>query len=118
MKQFVYIFLMMSLSVLSCTDTPGSLGRTEGKEISLDVSLYIPEFNATLSRAVSDENAVNDMWLLAFDAQGLFLARLHATDLVAQENGGIGTGEFKAKVPEDTRIIHFIANCDKMGILR
>lgn len=115
MKQFVYIFLMMSLSVLSCTDTPGSLEEPKGKEISLDVSLYIPEFNATLSRAVSDENAVNDMWLLAFDAQGLFLARLHATDLVAQENGGIGTGEFKAKVPEDTRIIHFIANCDKMA---
>lgn len=115
MKQLIYTFLIISFSALSCTDTPGRLEEPDGKEASLDVSLYIPEFNTTLSRAVSDENAVLDMWLLAFDAQGLFLARLHATDLVAQESGGIGTGTFKAKIPENTRIIHFIANCDKIA---
>lgn len=114
MKQLIYIYLIISFSALSCTDAPERWDESGGKEISLDVSLYIPEFNTTLGRAVSDENAVRDMWLLTFDAQGLFLARLHATDLVARENGGIGTGEFKVKLPEKTRIIHFIANHDEI----
>ena len=114
MKQLIYIYLIISFSAFSCTDAPERWDESGGKEISLDVSLYIPEFNTTLGRAVSDENAVRDMWLLTFDAQGLFLARLHATDLVARENGGIGTGEFKVKLPEKTRIIHFIANHDEI----
>ena len=79
MKQLIYIYLIISFSAFSCTDAPERWDESGGKEISLDVSLYIPEFNTTLGRAVSDENAVRDMWLLTFDAQGLFLARLHAT---------------------------------------
>ena len=67
------------------------------------------------ARSVSYENAINDVWLMAFDAKGLFLARVHATDLVTTEDGGIGKGTFKAQVPADTRIIHFIANCDQIA---
>lgn len=115
MKKLVYIFLAVSFSVLACTDMPGKLEEPDGDGTSLNVSLHIPEYTEMQSRSVSYENAINDVWLFAFDAKGLFLARVHATDLVVEETGGIGTGSFKVKVPFGTKIIHFIANCDEIA---
>lgn len=87
MKKLVYIFLAVSFSVLACTDMPGKLEEPDGDGTSLNVSLHIPEYTEMQSRSVSYENAINDVWLFAFDAKGLFLARVHATDLVVEENG-------------------------------
>ena len=113
MKKLIHIFLI--IIVLSCTDEPGKWEKLNEEGMSLNISLYIPEYNAMQARSVSYENAINDVWLMAFDAKGLFLARVHATDLVTTEDGGIGKGTFKAQVPADTRIIHFIANCDQIA---
>ena len=85
MKKLIHIFLI--IIVLSCTDEPGKWEKLNEEGMSLNISLYIPEYNAMQARSVSYENAINDVWLMAFDAKGLFLARVHATDLVTTEDG-------------------------------
>ena len=70
-------------------------------------SVNMPEYIPALTRAATDENAVNDLWLMTFDTNGLFIGRAHASLLSSNSNG---TGTFQANIPDDARIIHLIAN--------
>ena len=76
---------------------PQSVSGTD-KLFSYSLSDYM-----TLSTR-SAENAVDDIVLLQFDANGQFVGRSEASDLQ--------TGTFRAKVSGHTRIVHFIANYD------
>jgi len=86
-------------------------GRTE-----VNFSLSIPDYQVKRAKSTATyENAVNDLWLMVFDSNGLFIERVHATDLVSEENNGIGTGSFKAEIPNNAGIIHFIANSSQLA---
>lgn len=107
---------MICLTFLSC-DTDESLTSTgNSKKKTVRFALSIPDYKVPVqkTRSTSYENAVNDLWLMIFDATGLFLERVHATNLVSEENGGIGSGSFEAVIPSNASIIHFIANCSQM----
>lgn len=107
----VIIYLLTSLALFACQDEievekAGKPGKT-----TLQVSVSIPEYRIA-TRAASFENDLSDIWLLAFDRNGLFLERVQATELNSGETDGVGNGSFKAEVPEETGIIHVVANYD------
>lgn len=47
---------------------------------------------------------------MAFDADGLFIGRVHPSLLIGYDNG---VGTFQAEIPDHTGIIHVIANYDQ-----
>lgn len=107
----VIIYLIASFALFACQDEyevekPGVPGKA-----TLKISVNIPEYRIA-TRAASFENNLSDVWLLTFDMNGLFIGRVHATDLDSQETNGVGNGSFKAEVSEDTRIVHVVANYD------
>lgn len=107
----VIIYLIASFALFACQDEyevekPGVPGKA-----TLKISVNIPEYRIA-TRAASFENNLSDVWLLTFDMNGLFIGRVHATDLDSQETNGVGNGSFKAEVSEETRIVHVIANYD------
>lgn len=107
----VIIYLMASLALFACQNELEVEKATKpGKEL-LRVSVNIPEYRIA-TRAASFENNLSDVWLLAFDRNGLFLERVQATELSSGEADGVGSGSFKAEVPEETGIIHVVANYD------
>lgn len=111
MKRFIYYIALFGLLLVSCTDeeTVNSRPETDLSESVFRFSVNIPDYKQVRSRAAVNENAVNDLWLMAFDADGLFIARAQAT-LLTDNNG---TGTFQAKIPDNTGIIHLIANYDQ-----
>ena len=107
----VIIYLMASLALFACQNELEVEKATKpGKEL-LRVSVNIPEYRIA-TRAASFENNLSNVWLLAFDRNGLFLERVQATELNSGEADGVGSGSFKAEVPEETGIIHVVANYD------
>lgn len=107
----VIIYLIASFALFACQDEyevekPGVPGKA-----TLKISVNIPEYRIA-TRAASFENNLSDVWLLTFDMNGLFIGRVHATDLDSQETNGVGNGSFKAEVSEETRIVHVVANYD------
>lgn len=107
----VIIYLIASFALFACQDEyevekPGIPGKA-----TLKISVNIPEYRIA-TRAASFENNLSDVWLLTFDMNGLFIGRVHATDLDSQETNGVGNGSFKAEVSEETRIVHVVANYD------
>lgn len=111
MKRFIYYIALFGLLLVSCTDeeTVNSRPETDLSKSVFRFSVNIPDYKQVRSRAAVNENAVNDLWLMAFDADGLFIARAQAT-LLTDNNG---TGTFQAKIPDNTGIIHLIANYDQ-----
>ena len=76
----VIIYLMASLALFACQDELEVEKTTKpGKEL-LRVSVNIPEYRIA-TRAASFENNLSNVWLLAFDRNGLFLERVQATEL-------------------------------------
>lgn len=113
MKKLVFIYSILCLALFSCADDNVYQEPEGNKDKSaMRFTLSIPEYKVTKTRA-SYENSVNDLWLMVFDVNGLFLERVQATNLISQENNGIGTGSFDAEIPANASIIHFIANYDK-----
>lgn len=116
MKNFVSVFtLMIGLLFTACQEEEPVPAQRDTGETLLHFSLNIPDYKVN-TRSVSYENAVTDVWLVVFDANGLFLERVHATQLTNTENNGQGTGSFQAKVSDRAGIIHFVANCDQWGL--
>lgn len=109
MKRLTYFIALFSLLLASCTDEDNLGNPTIGKDDKnvFQFSVNMPEYTPVLTRAATDENAVNDLWLMTFDANGLFIGRAHASLLNSNSNG---TGTFQANIPDDARIIHLIAN--------
>ena len=116
MKKFIYIYALLCFALFSCETDDSISPEEKTDQTTMRFTLNIPDYKiAQNTRAASYENAVNNMWLMVFDANGLFLGRVQATNLVSEENAGIGSGTFEAQVPSNTGIIHFIANCDQMA---
>lgn len=111
MKRFIYYITLFGLLLASCTyeDSPES-PSTEKNGATFRFSVDIPDYKTVLSRATASENTVNDLWLMAFDTDGLFIGRVHPSLLTSNDNG---TGTFQAEIPDNTGIIHLIANYDQ-----
>jgi len=110
MKKIIYICLLLSVTLFSCqNDSQEDVDVTAGKSSKVKFTLTIPDYKVSKTKA-SYENNVNDVWLMVFDANGLFIERVQATNLVSQENNGMGSGTFEAQVPSNAGIIHFIGN--------
>ncbi len=107
----IIIYLIASLALLACQDDLEVEKTVEPGKTALQIAVNIPEYRIA-TRAASFENNLSDVWLLAFDRSGLFLERVQATELNSGETDGIGSGSFKAEVPEETGIVHVVANYD------
>lgn len=111
MKRFIYYITLFGLLLASCTyeDSPEN-PSTEKNGTTFRFSVDIPDYKTVLSRATASENTVNDLWLMAFDTDGLFIGRVHPSLLTGNDDG---TGTFQAEIPDNTGIIHLIANYDQ-----
>lgn len=107
----IIIYLIASLALLACQDDLEVEKTVEPGKTALQIAVNIPEYRIA-TRAASFENNLSDVWLLAFDRSGLFLERVQATELNSGETDGVGSGSFKAEVPEETGIVHVVANYD------
>lgn len=107
----VIIYLIASLALFACQDEMEVEKTVKPGKATLQIAVNIPEYRIA-TRAASFENNLSDVWLLAFDQNGLFLERVQATELNSGETNGVGSGSFKAEVPEETEIVHVVANYD------
>lgn len=111
-KYFINIlfFVVSAVMFTSCIHddipTPDS-GAPEGY-VNISFSADIPEMNRVQVRAVDPDGIdIHNIKLFCFNPYGLFITSVSAESL----NPVTGTtGTFKATVPEETKIIHFIAN--------
>lgn len=111
MKKIIYICSVLCLALVSCQSDDLSEPPVSGSKDKtvVNFTLNISEYQAKRTK-VSYENAINNLWLMVFDSNGLFIERVEATDLVAGESNGVGSGSFKAEISNKAGIIHFIAN--------
>ena len=109
MKRLAYLIALFGLLLTSCTDEDSLSNPPTGNndKTVFQFSVNMPEYTSVRTRAAINENAVNDLWLMTFDTNGLFIGRAHASLLSSNSNG---TGTFQANIPDDSRIIHLIAN--------
>ncbi|WP_278625980.1 hypothetical protein [Parabacteroides gordonii] len=107
----IIIYLIASLALFACQDDLEVEKTVKPGKTALQIAVNIPEYRIA-TRAASFENNLSDVWLLAFDRSGLFLERVQATELNSGETDGVGSGSFKAEVPEETGIVHVVANYD------
>lgn len=100
----------ISLSLVSCLSENG--WKTEQKVVpdgyvSVSFRTDIPAMQEVSTRAVDpDGYGVQNMTLFCFDGYGLFISTATATLAPASQT----TGTFTAEIPENTRVIHFVAN--------
>ena len=100
----------ISLSLVSCLSENG--WKTEQTVVpdgyvSVSFRTDIPAMQEVSTRAVDpDGYGVQNMTLFCFDGYGLFISTATATLAPASQT----TGTFTAEIPENTRVIHFVAN--------
>ena len=86
MKKSLYIIIALILALSSCQEDEIQ-SDIPGNNSYLKFTVNIPQYKST-TRAVSYENDLKDMVLLTFDSNGIFLKRVQATNLDAQESDG------------------------------
>lgn len=98
------------LSLVSCLSENGwKTEQTVVPEgyVSISFSTDIPAMQEVATRAVDPDGAgVQNMTLFCFDSYGLFISTATATLAPASQT----TGTFTAEIPENTSVIHFVAN--------
>lgn len=106
----VAAFAAISLSLVSCLSENGwKTEQTVVPEgyVSVSFRTDIPAMQEVVTRAVDPDGAgVQNMTLFCFDSYGLFIST--ATASLAPSSQISGT--FTAEIPENTSIIHFVAN--------
>ena len=103
--------VLAALAVLpvSClqSDLPGSLPAAREGYVSVSFRTDIPAMQEVVTRAVDPDGAgVQNMTLFCFDGYGLFIS----TATASLEPDSQTSGTFTAEIPENTRVIHFVAN--------
>lgn len=100
----------ISLSLVSCLSE--NSWRTEPSVVpegyvSVSFRTDIPAMQEVVTRAVDPDGAgVQNMTLFCFDSYGLFISTATASLAPVSQTSGI----FTAEIPENTSIIHFVAN--------
>lgn len=114
-KTITYLTALLVLALFACQDDNETDKKLNPNKTTLEVTMNIPEYRVS-TRSVSFENNIQDIWVLVFDLNGLFIERVHATELVCEESGGVGSGSFKIEVSKEAAIIHVIADCDQWAL--
>ena len=100
----------ISLSLVSCLSENGwKTEQTFVPEgyVSVSFRTDIPAMQEVVTRAVDPDGAgVQNMTLFCFDSYGLFISTATASLAPASRI----SGTFTAEIPENTSIIHFVAN--------
>lgn len=100
----------ISLSLVSCLSENGwKTEQTVVPEgyVSVSFRTDIPAMQEVVTRAVDPDGAgVQNMTLFCFDSYGLFISTATASLAPALQI----SGTFTAEIPENTSIIHFVAN--------
>lgn len=100
----------ISLSLVSCLSENGwKTEQTVVPEgyVSVSFRTDIPAMQEVVTRAVDPDGAgVQNMTLFCFDSYGLFISTATASLAPASQTTGI----FTAEIPENTSVIHFVAN--------
>ena len=100
----------ISLSLVSCLSENGwKTEQTFVPEgyVSVSFRTDIPAMQEVVTRAVDPDGAgVQNMTLFCFDSYGLFISTATASLTPASQI----SGTFTAEIPENTSIIHFVAN--------
>lgn len=107
MKQLIYSYILISLVFFSCQDDNLAPDNRMAGKIKFSGSVFMPELQMQ-TRAANIDYDIKDLWLLVFDAKGLFLERVHADELTINNS----SGSFTAQVTDKAGIIHAIANYD------
>ena len=102
---------MMVLAFVACQDQtmPSSEAPTDVPEgyVAINFKLDVPDMHEVLVRAVDPDGVdIHNIALYCFNTYGLYIGKLGAT--INATSGTAGT--FTATIPEDTHIIHFLAN--------
>jgi hypothetical protein len=111
-KRFLNIFIALGamLALASCVqddiELPDAAGVPDGY-MSISFKANSPEMKTVEVRAVDPDGVdVQNITLFCFNPYGLFISTVNAN---SEQTSGT-TGKFSAEVPEETKIIHFIAN--------
>lgn len=107
MKKLIYTYILISLVFSSCQDDNMVPDNSMAGKIKFSGSVFMPELQMQ-TRAANIDYDLKDLWLLVFDAKGLFLERVHADELTMNNS----SGSFTAQVTDKAGIIHAIANYD------
>jgi len=113
MKKILYTFFALLFALTGCVEEdllqPEPTTLDNGK-VTIQFTASIPEFKTVQTRG---NGGVNDMWVLVFDENDIFITRQQAT-LSNQTDTG---GDFTVTLPYSTknRIFHFICNYDWSG---
>ena len=118
MKGIIYAAAVSSFVLAACTSCthdglPGAEVPDDGCiEIRFDAD--IPPMPVVATRSVDpDGTGVQNMTLFCFDSYGLFVATTQAT--LAPTSDDLHEGTFTARVPQNTRLIHFLGNQNMLG---
>lgn len=111
-KSWVAILVGMLLIFSSCSENGEVFSQEqEAPEgyVSVEFKAQIPDMNPVQTRAVDPDGLdVHNMKLFCFNTYGLFITIAYATEVSVTNDGHTGT--FKADIPSETTIIHFVAN--------
>lgn len=110
MKRFCYVFSLIFL-LCACSDhedrgvTPPDDGKEAGRKISLSFASD-PLDGMAATRADITDNYLDDIWLLIYDASGIFLESYY-TDELTQETeaeGSVWKAALDIDTPEETEV--------------
>ena len=115
-RRLIYMFgtMMVLLSVLTaCQDynIPSSGSEKDVSEgyMAIKFKLDVPEMTEIQVRAADPDGVnIHNLSLYCFNEYGLYIGYVEAKNFTADDADQTGT--FKAEIPEDTKIIHFLGN--------
>ena len=82
--------------------------EVSGDEVSISFGVTIPDEIKVKTRAVDpDGRGIQTLHIFCFNGEGLFITAEQA-EYTGQQNALSGT--FNANIPNNTRIMHFVAN--------
>ena len=110
MRRFIYIVAaLFALTLTACTEGWGEQDTPIVQEGYTNISFRttVDGFESVAVRAVDPDGLdIQNMTLFCFNEYGLFISTVRATLVPESTTSGL----FEATIPEQTSIIHFIAN--------
>ena len=105
-----YLWLLLLLTVVACSESDEMMDAIRGNEIVLNVNTYVPGIEASSRTAPTTEN-ITSITALAFDGDTTLIKVTKPTLNRDTSNGEDKSlkGTMTLTVPQRTRFIHFIA---------